>query len=122
MRSDKLPRGTYDGQNFSPRMPPGPEDDSIRRIMVANADVGAVCHVDTEENIDRAMDLAELIVQREADALVNAAVALRNNVTTRNSMRRAIALALRSTSAVPNVPGGKLIVSGIGKSGMSNEL
>lgn len=73
---------------------------------------------DTDDaTLDAALDLAKLIVQREADALLYVADALRTSSTTQASFRRALALALEYTREDAGRAAGKIVVVGVGKSG-----
>lgn len=63
------------------------------------------------------MDLAMLIVEREAKALQYVSETLQKSPEKKERFRQALALALESTGQAHGGPSGKIIVVGIGKSG-----
>lgn len=67
--------------------------------------------------LDEAMDLAMLIVEREAKALQYVSETLQKSPEKKERFRQALALALESTGQAHGSPSGKIIVVGIGKSG-----
>lgn len=67
--------------------------------------------------LDEALDLAMLIVEREANALQYVSETLQKSPKKKECFRQALALALESTGRAHGGPSGKVIVVGIGKSG-----
>lgn len=65
-----------------------------------------------------ALSVAQLILQREAAALQFVAHALESQQRLREEWKRALALAVNYTSTETTTRGGKIVLVGVGKSGM----
>ncbi|PKI84400.1 hypothetical protein MVES1_001553 [Malassezia vespertilionis] len=70
------------------------------------------------KSLDAALDVAILVVQREADALQHVSSAMQQSPRMQSSFRRALQLLLQKTRLVDGRPLGKVVVVGIGKSGI----
>ncbi|WFD01288.1 hypothetical protein MYAM1_004050 [Malassezia yamatoensis] len=71
-----------------------------------------------ESLLDEALKVATSVADREAEALHHISDTLRRSPKMQRGFRHALQLALQYTSAVPGNPGGKIIVVGVGKSGI----
>lgn len=92
------------------------EQHFVARTRFARVDAAKEA-MDADACVDEALELAKVIVHREAQALRHLADTLEQSPAAQREFRRALQLALQYTSRVPGHPGGKMIVVGVGKSG-----